>query len=597
MYLDGQATGSPEMKGVLAARWHRTLLQLFRIILLCPCFFPDAAATDPQPQWPPADRERQLPGGRPGTEIRPSNPDPRRQPGNQAIITLTLEPAEICVGDGVTLRWSVRDPRPNVEWTIPIHIGSSFEIDPPIPNPVPRSGAHSFTAPRTPVRGTFTLTTGSVLLRSEKSVTFRVEQAPGISRLTVENSTSRFEASQRARWGERIGIVGENFGRFHEGHQVLVTMHERTFTVPVRSWEEDRIVFQLDNLIPLGTGTVRVRTCGGRLESAPVPLSVYRDPVTPDVNPEIMTFGAAGTTLTIKPPAIIKPRSADARPRDLSDHYAISVEADFRIGPHPNPVRFSVLTYNIAQVPDPFYEGRRSRDQNIDDIAGFLNRSSFGIVCLQEVFGDSSRSRLISATRDAYPYRAFGPEGHPLEQDSGLVILSRFPILEHHRLEFMEGEGIPDNYVAKGILHVRVELGARSAESIDFFTTHTQSGNGRDEKRNRQHQFEEVLDFIRRHSRGDPWILTGDMNVNGASRDQDQYDAMMEVLSSPWDLWKEFHPHGEEAGFTFGDGNNFKNQQGASEGERLDFILIHCPKAPAPPARGEHRLGARNPQQ
>ncbi len=595
MCLCGQATGFPGMKGVQIVRWPRTLLQALRVILLCSCFFLHAAAPDPQPQWPPPDRERQLPGAQPGKEIRPTKADPRQQPGNQALITLTLEPAEICVGDRATLRWSVRDPRPNVEWAIPIHIGSSFEVDPPIPNPVPRSGALTFTARRTLIRGTFTVSTGSVLLRSEKSVNFQVEQAPYISRLTVEASPLRFESSQRVRWGERIGIHGENFGRLHEGHQVLVTMHERTFTVPVQSWEEDRIVFRLDNVIPLGTGTVRVRTCGGRLESTPVQLSVYRNPAAPDVNPEVLRFGAAGTTLTIKPPAIIKPRSADARPRDLSDHYAISVEADFRMGSLPDPVRFSVLTYNIAQVPDPFYEGRRNRDQNIDDIAGFLNHSSVGIVCLQEAFGDSSRSRLLRATREAYPYRAFGPEGHPLEQDSGLVILSRFPILEQHRLEFREGEGIPDNYVAKGILHVRVKLGARSAESIDLFTTHTQSGDGRDEKRNRQHQFEESLDFIRRHSRGDPWILTGDMNVDGASRDQDPHDAMMEALSRPWDLWKEFHPHGEEAGFTFGDGNNFNNQERALESERLDFILIHCPKAPAPPARGEHRLRSRDP--
>jgi len=577
--------------------WNRVTAKLCGIALISWWLFLPAGL---HAQWPPSPSRDQsgqrLPNPQPGAQT--PHPGGRREvPGVEAIMTLTVEPAEICAGDQATLRWSVRHPRSGIAWASPIQISSSAELNPPLPDSLPLSGTHSFTVARTPARGTFSLTTRNGLVQSSKTVSYTVQQTPEISRLAVETSSWNFESNQRARWGQRISIEGHDFGHSRDRHQLVVTMHGRTFTVPAQSWQNEKIIFRLDNLIPLGTGTVQVRKCGGQLESNSAPITVYKPSVPGESTPALLRLGGGATSLIVDPPAIVKPRSTGANARDLSDHYGLSVGAIFNAAsssPRRNPalvqVRFSILTYNIAQVPEPFYEGRRARDANVDDIVQFLNQSSYSIVCLQEAFADDTRSKLIRETRQTFPHSARGPEGQLLEQDSGLVILSRFPIIEQHRYEFSEGIGIPDNYAAKGVLHVRLRLGARPAQSIDLFTTHTQSGNGREESRNRQHQFGEALAFIRDHSRNDLWILTGDMNVNGAARNQDQCDAMIDSLSRPWDLWREFYPSGETTGFTFGEGNNFKGESAEPGGERLDFILVHYPKAPAPPARGEHRV-------
>ena len=129
-------------------------------------------------------------GGVGRQEPNPGRHEPRLEPNrdNQALITFTLEPAVIYPGDRVTLRWTVRDRRPNVVWGDPVHIRSSFRIASALPDPVPRSGSHSFVDAASPERATFTLGTGGVLYYAERTIEWRVEQTPNITRLTVEVS-------------------------------------------------------------------------------------------------------------------------------------------------------------------------------------------------------------------------------------------------------------------------------------------------------------------------------------------------------------------------------------------------------------------------
>jgi hypothetical protein len=211
------------------------------------------------------------------------DPNPRNRqlrvepnPNNQALITFTLEPAVVYPNDRVTLRWSVRDRRQGVAWGDPVHIRSSFAVAPALPEPAPLSGSHSFVASEDTEHGRFTIGTGGALYYAEKTVEFRVEQTPAITRLTVEDSRGRFVVSGRGTPGQRVAIVGSGFGDRQGQSRVELTTGGQTIVMPAASWSDERIVVRVPNNSPGGEGSIRVSKGGGRLVSNQVQFTIFK---------------------------------------------------------------------------------------------------------------------------------------------------------------------------------------------------------------------------------------------------------------------------------------------------------------------------------
>jgi endonuclease/exonuclease/phosphatase family metal-dependent hydrolase len=317
-----------------------------------------------------------------------------------------------------------------------------------------------------------------------------------------------------------------------------------------------------------------------------------------------------GRSLSFEAPTIAAPKSS--ADQDLSDHYGLSTEVTFQYMSEPlgtgqpgPPVtrQFTLLTYNIAQLPSLLYQGSRDKSDNLDDIGEYLNTHGYDIVCLQEAFDVGEH--LMDAV-STLPHYVFGPGGSiclPIfnfelitlfilyEVNSGLLILSRFPILSSHTHEYRAKSGVftADGHAAKGILHARIQIGAEGHQTIDVFTTHTQSGNSADERKIRCQQFIEARNFILALGIQDCWILAGDLNVIGDQQrpsiteidvndypDLDsEYDGMMSVLDPlhPKDLWTAFNQINHNPGYTYDHvTNRFPPTDQARE--RLDFILV-----------------------
>ena len=247
------------------------------------------------------------------------------------------------------------------------------------------------------------------------------------------------------------------------------------------------------------------------------------------------------------------------------------------------------MTYNIAQVPEPAYEGGRDRYDNIRDIARHLNDGMYGIVCIQEAFHNATRETLIELVATNYPYQVLGPQGAAYEQDGGLLMLSRFPIISHHVDEFVnKGSGL-ESLAAKGILHARIQLGSEPYEAIDVFTLHTRSGGERSDKFTRASQLIEAREFIKLHRTQGSWLLAGDLNVIGDRQQPiisdiesgdypdmaSEYDGMMSILYplDAVDSWTAFYALDHQPGYTYDSQvNDFP--PGESGRERLDYILV-----------------------
>lgn len=100
--------------------------------------------------------------------------------------------------------------------------------------------------------------------------------------------------------------------------------------------------------------------------------------------------------------------------------------------------------------------------------------------------------------------------------DGGLLILSRYPIVERDQLSFSLGSG-SDGVCAKGAIYARVQLSPDLADSLHVFTTHTQASDSFSGSEIRANQLAELLAFIERSTRDDPAspvLIGGDFNMD-----------------------------------------------------------------------------------
>jgi endonuclease/exonuclease/phosphatase family metal-dependent hydrolase len=495
----------------------------------------------------------------------------------------------------VTLRWSIRD-----RWTEPVHIRSSFNSGPALPDPAGNEGSYQFIAPSSIKRGTFTLVTGPPKNQVVRFVEYRAELRPAIRHVEVETADGRFELANETHPPDRVAIVGTNFGEHQDGN-VEFSANGLTVMLHIEQWTDQRIVARFPGDAPFGPGSVRIlkgtNRAGSLLESNRLAFTRLEGR-TQDRTP--FRFG---------PPRIVQPklRTVARRVQDTSDHYGLRVSGRFRQLRRSGStlrvdrtVDFSLFTYNIAQVPLQ-YEGEQSKALNIQAITRHMNNMRYDVVCIQEAFDDDTREQLKEAVRSAYPHQREGPDGGFFEEDSGLLILSRFHIVQDHRYEFHDANGL-ENLVGKGILHVRIQVGSTENDTLDLFTTHTQSGDEPVDQYDRREQFKQAMDFIRTHSKDGYWILMGDLNVVGDKQapdyavlaprnqgderyltdgpfrslleDRFEYARMLDLLGRPRDLWTESYNLTLLPGYTFGNGNTFSGEPRRG-GKRLDYILVH----------------------
>ena len=127
----------------------------------------------------------------------------------------------------------------------------------------------------------------------------------------------------------------------------------------------------------------------------------------------------------------------------------------------------------------------------------------------------------------------FGKRKHCLKLvNSGLAILSRFPI-EKVKAEYFEEEGSLENRLgSKGVLMARIRI---NGSVLDFYTTHLAAGSPEVSGEARVHELQQIAKFIRRNSpRENAVILNGDFNLTLRSGDKELRNFLAETeLSNP----------------------------------------------------------------
>ena len=162
----------------------------------------------------------------------------------------------------------------------------------------------------------------------------------------------------------------------------------------------------------------------------------------------------------------------------------------------------SVLLFNVWNLPGCCTDGN-SRARAIR-ISPHLN--DYDIVILNEAF--VNKTELLAKT--THPYKQLLGRQWYTVFDSGVIILSKFPITKHAEIHYKVRTGV-DFFAAKGAIFVQVKVDGRL---LDVYGTHMQAGDKACHQVARKSQALQLAKFINDNSDcHNSVVLAGDLNM------------------------------------------------------------------------------------
>mmetsp|Transcript_82778 Transcript_82778/g.146032 ORF Transcript_82778/g.146032 Transcript_82778/m.146032 type:complete len:451 (-) Transcript_82778:681-2033(-) len=254
-------------------------------------------------------------------------------------------------------------------------------------------------------------------------------------------------------------------------------------------------------------------------------------------------------------------------------------------------VPLSLLTLNafylpaIGRVVTGGWEGLDNDMVRAQALSELLVARADDFICLQETFRPDPRDVVLKALRESryHVIEAFNSRLWLLET-AGLSFASRHPIMDHGFEEFSEKSlGTADALAQKGVGYALVQVCRPDMDPayVCVFLTHLQAGS--DGRQVRQSQLAQIYAFVRSkvlalQPQNCSILLAGDLNVHGPmtnDTDTAEYDAMMQILHAPTDIYRELY-------YPLADAMEGNTVQYGSFGRRLDYVLAYPPSPELP---------------
>lgn len=255
----------------------------------------------------------------------------------------------------------------------------------------------------------------------------------------------------------------------------------------------------------------------------------------------------------------------------------------------------SILSLNLFLRP-PFVKTNQS-DYKDSRTAYFIQHilGTHDVYCLQEVFGALSlrKSRIVKAARKlGYLHIAESPSPRFFSSyliDGGLLILSRFPILDSQFRTYSVREH-PDSLSQKGLLYCKLLV---HGTFINVITSHTQSSyidssikEFHAQREARRQQLREIRQFIDSHNLAKEFtIIAGDLNVDAREKLRptregiqldDDYAEMIEILGNSGEIFDVLkHKYGESPA-TFARATALGEPEEMVLTDPIDYLMQNC---------------------
>lgn len=184
-------------------------------------------------------------------------------------------------------------------------------------------------------------------------------------------------------------------------------------------------------------------------------------------------------------------------------------------GDDPDQGEFSVLTYNVAGLPEPL--SGSSPSVNTPQISPMLN--AYELVLVQEDFW--YHHELVAQVDHPYRSRPMWEQPGLLRMGDGLNRFSVFPLGELTRVTWIECNGAldcdSDCLTTKGFSVSAIELA--DGLVVDVYNLHMDAGGCDGDIHARRVQTEQLLEKIRARSVGKAVIVAGDTNLKRSRPD------------------------------------------------------------------------------
>lgn len=271
-------------------------------------------------------------------------------------------------------------------------------------------------------------------------------------------------------------------------------------------------------------------------------------------------------------------------PENIGGFYLIHEELQFkgrRIDDSPSSaalailssvMELKILSFNIWDLPLFFVKNRKKR---IRATAEYLKKLDADIVCLQESFDIKHRALLKDALTDNYYMTGDTEEARRilfiklLDMSGGLVIFSKFPILESNFISYSRlfNSAIGEALARKGFLEAIVKT---PKGKVRILNTHLHEETPFFDKKVRMSQLAKLFGLVKQDNL--PAILTGDFNEE-ALMHQEKFSALFDSRGFE-------HPiksaRASDVAPTYRPGNpyvdNWVNR--TSVPKRFDYILV-----------------------
>ncbi|MBS0625572.1 MAG: endonuclease/exonuclease/phosphatase family protein [Verrucomicrobia bacterium] len=141
--------------------------------------------------------------------------------------------------------------------------------------------------------------------------------------------------------------------------------------------------------------------------------------------------------------------------------------------------RFKMVTLNLSALPEwiTVKNQLRTLDERIDQFIQYINENPiYDCICLQELFDQSAIRKIIEKCRKNYPYMLLDAGPRTAGMNSGLAILSKYPLSSPSFSQFREAED-DDAWANKGVLAAKLNL--TEDNHVAILDTHFQSGYSR----------------------------------------------------------------------------------------------------------------------
>lgn len=194
-----------------------------------------------------------------------------------------------------------------------------------------------------------------------------------------------------------------------------------------------------------------------------------------------------------------------------------------------------LLTYNFFLRPPPIKTNEDDyKEERLQDFKSFME--DFDIICFQELFGtfsDRKGKMIKNAKERGYDYYVSSDPPSFFSKfmiDGGLLLLSRFPIIECKKLNYDCGV-MSDGSSMKGALFAKIKI---KNSFLCLFTTHLQASyfdSGKDlwefSIKTREEQSELFINFIysiiltipKEEREKCKFLLCGDFNMDGKGKE------------------------------------------------------------------------------